>query len=303
MTTRTNLLIAVAFLAMGVAGCQQPQRRPVDITFEEQTITIDSLALRLGLRVGERDDTFVVLKDPANTVLIFMHADGRIFVNGKPIGSVGTVRKEGRTLYVPEMLASQIRPHLRRGTVEPPRPPRRTTGLVVIDAGHGGRDPGTTSPGGIQEKNLNLRVAAKIARRLERRGIGVKMTRWQDQYIELEERAAIANRRNADLFVSIHADSAPSRDARGFTIYIADGASSATRRAAQAISRSMAGTGLDNRGIREAEYRVLVRTKGPAVLVEMGYLSNPQDARLLANDTFRDRIADAITDGILAYLR
>jgi N-acetylmuramoyl-L-alanine amidase len=138
---------------------------------------------------------------------------------------------------------------------------------------------------------------------LEQRGIGVKMTRWQDQFIELEERIDIANRLNADLFVSIHADSAPSRDAQGFTVYIADGASRDARRAAQAINQAMAATGLDSRGIREADYRVLVQAEGPAVLIEMGYLSNPQDAFRLASDPFRDRLAQAIVEGILAYLR
>jgi N-acetylmuramoyl-L-alanine amidase len=152
MTTRTNICIVATLLGVGIVGCQQPQRRPVDITFEEHTITVDDLASRLGLRVAERDETFVVLRDAANTVLIFTHTDGRVFVNGRPIGAAGTVKSAGRTVYVPETLTSQIRSHLQIPGAQPPTPARRTAGLVVVDAGHGGKDPGTASPGGIREK-------------------------------------------------------------------------------------------------------------------------------------------------------
>jgi N-acetylmuramoyl-L-alanine amidase len=291
-------------LALGIAGCQGPQRPTPGVVVGEDTVTIEQLALRLGLRIEQRDETFVVMKNAANTVLVFTHTDGRFFVNGKPLGSVGTVEKAGGNVYVPAILAEQIRPHLRVALPEQPAvTPRRTTGVVIIDAGHGGHDPGTISPTGIQEKDINLRVAAKIARLLEARGVGVVMTRWQDRFIELEERSAIANRRKADLFVSIHADSAPSRSAHGFTIYVATAASAGAYRAAHAINQAMEKTGTNNRGIREADYRVLVNTDGPAVLIELGYLSNAQDAARLADDRFRDRLAQTIADGITTFLK
>ena len=290
-------------LALGIAGCQGPQRTTPGVVVGEDTVTIEQLALRLGLRIEQRDEAFIVLKNAANTVIVFTHTDGRFFVNGKPMGSVGNVEKAGDAIHVPSTLADQIRPHLRVALPELPPATRRTKGLVIVDAGHGGHDPGAISPTGIQEKNINLRVAAKVARLLEERGIGVVMTRWQDEYIEKEERAAIANRRKADLFVSIHADSAPSRSAQGFTIYVATAASAGSYRAAHAINQAMESTGTNNRGVREADYSVLVNTDGPAVLIELGYLSNAQDAARLADDPFRDRLAQAIADGIQAYLR
>lgn len=307
MTTRTNIFIAAAFLAVVSVGCQRPQQRKPAVAITPQTIAVEDLAARLGLQVTERDETFIVLKNPANTVILFTQTDGRFFVNGRALGAVGTVERTDRTVRVPLSLATDIRTHLRTAAPAPPAvaPPRRPTtrSLVVIDAGHGGHDPGTISPIGLQEKNINLRVAAKIARLLEQRGLGVLMTRWQDRFLELEERADIANRRETGLFVSIHSDSAPSRDARGFTVYVANAASSEAWRAARAISGAMDRTGLDSRGIHEADYRVLVQTNCPAVLVELGYLSNPQDAARLANDSFRDRLAEAIADGITAYMR
>lgn len=306
MSIRKEVFAVLAFLVLGIVGCQEPQRRAPSVPVEEGTTTIENLARSLGLQIEERDETFVVLKNAVNTVIIFAHTDGRFFVNGRPVGSVGTVEKAGNTVTVPDTLASQIRPHLRTAAPEPPvvRPRRPAArGLVVVDAGHGGRDPGTTSSSGSYEKNINLRVAAKVARRLEAEGIGVVMTRWQDRSLELEERAAVANDRNADLFVSIHADSEPSKSIQGFTIYVARAASSNARQAAQAISEAMSRTGADTRGIREADYRVLVQTNCPAVLIELGYLSNAWEASRLRDGDYQNRLADAVVEGILSYLR
>jgi len=303
MTARTCIRISVVCLALGIVGCQGPQGPAAGVIAGEDSTTIEQLAARLGLRIDQRDETFVVLKNAANTVILFTHAEGRFFINGKPAGSMGPVKKVAGAVYVPEALVEQIRPLLQSAPTTPIGPSTRPRGVVVIDAGHGGHDPGAIGATGLQEKFINLRVAAKVARLLEARGVGVVMTRWQDEYIELEERAAIANRRKADLFVSIHADSAPSREAQGFTIYVATAASAGAYRAAHAINQVMERIGTNNRGIREEDYRVLVNTDGPAVLIELGYLTNAQDLARLSDDRFRDRLAEAIADGIQAYLR
>jgi N-acetylmuramoyl-L-alanine amidase len=310
MDARTKLFVALAFVTVGIVGCQEPQQRAPRVAIKEQTTTVEDLAVRLGLRVVERGDAFVVLRNSANTVIIFTHNDARFFVNGKPVGSVGVIEKVGSTVYVSRMLADEIRPYLRTAAPEPPvviTPPRRpklqTRPIVVIDAGHGGDDPGAIGSGGVHEKDVDLGVARKVAALLEQRGVAVVMTRQQDQFIELEERAGIANRQNADLFVSIHADSAPNRQAEGFTVYVSRGASPDSYKAAQAISRAMSGTGSDSRGIREADYRVLVQTTCPAVLVELGYISNATDARHLQDGAYQNRLAQAITEGILACIR
>jgi len=116
------------------------------------------------------------------------------------------------------------------------------------------------------------------------------MTRTSDYFVGLEDRAAIANNLRADLFVSIHSDSFPKSTRRGFTVYIARSASSSSRRAASAIVRSMSGTG-----------HVLTGTRGPAVLVEMGYLSNRREAALLRSSSFQNRLAEAVANGISDY--
>ncbi len=298
-------VLALGLLVLGIAGCQQPQKQTPKIMVGEHSTTIEDLALRLGLRIEDRDQTFVILKNAANTVIIYTYADGRFFVNGRPMGTVGAVKWQGDTLYVSDFLIPQIREYLRPAVLPPPvvRPsPVKPKALVVIDAGHGGHDPGAMT-GGLHEKDINLAVALKVADFLEQRGIGVILTRQQDQFIELEERANIANRRNADLFVSIHSDSNPDRSRRGFTVFVARGASSEAYHAANCIGQAMASTGSDSHGTREAEYKVLMNTSGPAVLVEIGYLSNAQDIARLRDSGWQNRLAQAIASGILTYVR
>jgi len=303
MTLRTKLFVGLLLLGWMTTGCRGPGGPAPSVVLEEDTISVEDLASRLGLRVDERTDTFIILKNATNTVLIFTHSDGRFFVNGKPIGPVGKIRKAGGTVFVSATLAARIRPHLGAGTAPPPVVTRPPTGVVVIDPGHGGKDPGTISVHGVQEKRINLQVATKVASILSRRGVSVTLTRRDDRFIELEDRADVANRRRADLFVSLHGDSAPDRSAQGFTLYIARAASPESYSAARAIGRAMTGAGLEDRGIRRADYRVLVHTRGPAVLVEMGYLSNAWEASRLQDNAFQNRLAAAIANGILAYLR
>lgn len=290
---------------LALAGCQG-SRTPSgpSVVFDHRTISIQDLASRLGLRIDEEDSAFVVLRDGTNTVLIFTHEGGRFFVNGKPIGPVGTIRKSGQTVYVAATLLDQIRAEMGKEATTPVRPSVKTRrAVIVVDPGHGGKDPGAIAVNGGYEKNINLAVATKLAALLERQGHQVTMTRQDDRYPELEERALVANRLNADLFVSIHADSAEDASAQGFTVYVAGAASRASREVAQDVVRAMATTGSRSRGVRENDYRVLVNTRGPAVLVELGYLSNYREALKLQDGAFQDRLAAAIAAGINDYLR
>jgi N-acetylmuramoyl-L-alanine amidase len=271
---------------------------------DQQTISVSELARLLSLRVDETTASHTILRRSGNTVMIFTHSGGSVYVNAKEVGKVSHVDLSGEA-YVAKSLVSKIRSSMRIPESAPGPGPSSSSvsGCVVIDAGHGGKDPGATSCLGYYEKTVNLSVARKVAYLLRQRGIRVEMTRTGDYYIELADRAAIANRLNADLFVSIHSDSFPKSSRRGFTIYIANGASWASQRAAKAIEDAMTGTGLNDLGIRKANYQVLVGTRGPAVLVEMGHLSNRHDAALLRDSSFQNRTAQAIADGIIDYLR
>ncbi len=294
--------MASAILAM--AGCGQPSEGPIvdaSPTVGAQTLTIYELAGLLGLRVSESKPTHVRLKNSANTVMLFTVTDGRVYVNTKPVGTIGAIEKTNRGIRVSKSLVAQIRPALHKPASSPLVRVNGSSRCIVIDAGHGGKDPGATSVLGGYEKTINLAVARKVASLLSRRGFKVRMTRTSDTYPELEERAAIANRLRADLFVSIHSDSFPKSSRRGYTMYVAKSASRHSFRAAGAIARSMSRTGLGSHGTQTANYKVLVGTRGPAVLVEMGYLTNRKEAALLRSRSFQTRIAEAIADGISDY--
>jgi N-acetylmuramoyl-L-alanine amidase len=233
--------------------------------------------------------------------MLFTYTGGKVYINARPICEVGTVSKIAGETYVPKSLVPQIRAAM-QPSGQPSVPTHKPSGCVVIDAGHGGKDPGATSCLGFQEKTVNLAVAQKVASLLGQSGVKAIMTRSNDTFIELEERAAIANRHDADLFVSIHADSCPDSSIRGFTMYVSRSASWSSRRAASAIAKSLAKAGLSSRGTQRSDFRVLVQTRGPAVLIELGYLSNRSEAGLLRDSSFQGRLAQAIASGIRDFL-
>ncbi len=304
-TWRLNIFLLI--VAVGVVGCQQPQE-PVEGPLVEgpRGINVYELAQMLGLNVKEIAPTHFTLGDAVNTVLVFTYDGGKLYVNGSSLGKVGDVRVVNRSTRLPDSLVGRIKPRLKsapaRRPVPAPTPRRSASGRVVIDPGHGGRDPGASATNGYSEKTINLAVARKVAGLLRQSGVDVVMTRDGDNFIELNERAAISNRVGADLFVSIHADSCGDSGVQGFTVYVAEAGSWPAKRAAEMIAGGMESAGVESRGVRTANYRVLVRTQSPAVLVELGYLSNHWEADRLVEGSYQYRLANAIADGIVDYL-
>lgn len=220
-------------------------------------------------------------------------------------------------------------------------PAARGRPIVVIDAGHGGRDPGATSVSGeVREKQLTLALAQALRDELVKRGrVRVAMTRDVDRYLTLDDRAAVARRLSAAMFVSIHIDSAPNPLARGASVYSLSDVASDTE-AASVAARENAGEDRDARGNavdmmladlamssqmsasadlasrlvnkaagrvelrpnphRFAAFHVLRRADTPAVLFEAGYLSNADDELLLRNPDERAKIVVALAQAIEA---
>ena len=174
---------------------------------------------------------------------------------------------------------------------------------VVIDPGHGGKAPGATG-GGVREKAVVLNVAKKIAAYLEARGCTVMLTRETDVFVELSDRARMANEGKAILFVSVHCNSAKDNPrATGMEIYHYTRASEASKRAARVIyDRLLPVCGLRGRGVKADNFAVLRETAMPAVLVELGFISNPSDRSKLTNFAWQDDAAEAIADGIVEAL-
>lgn len=168
---------------------------------------------------------------------------------------------------------------------------------VVIDAGHGGFDRGGIPGQRVPEKVMALDVAQRLAKVLHGAGYHVVMTRNTDVFVTLGERVRIANAFGDAVFVCIHFNSAQREGANGIETYYY---SSQSAPLAAAIHRHVvADTTTDNRGIRRRGYYVLRRTSIPAVLVECGFLTNSVEANLALQSTYRQRLANAIADGVM----
>jgi len=222
---------------------------------------------------------------------------------------------------------------------------------VVIDPGHGGHDPGAVGPSGLYEKNVVLDIALKLRKILLADPFNeVFLTRETDRFISLEERTAMANRKNADFFVSIHANANPVRRVKGIETYLLNWTNDdeAMRVAAREnkislkkmremhrqmdtlgmilndlsrdckrndsiklanyIQQSMVTT-LNNEssyksidlGVKQALFYVLFGARMPSVLVEVSFISNPQEEQLLSDESYRTQIAKAIAKGLNTY--
>jgi len=215
---------------------------------------------------------------------------------------------------------------------------------IVLDAGHGGVDPGAIAPELI-EKNITLDIGRRLRMLLEARGFEVLVTRGDDRTVALRERAKLANESKSDIFVSIHVNAitkhtesrgvetyylGPTNDQRltelaaaenrvsGYSMadmrrlldgVYADARRDESQQLATLVQKELHGTlrrsdaGLENWGVKRAPFIVLVATDMPAILAEVGCLSNEHDAAMLRSEEYRQKIADALSNGIESYAR
>jgi N-acetylmuramoyl-L-alanine amidase len=215
---------------------------------------------------------------------------------------------------------------------------------IVVDPGHGGKDTGTSTPGGLAEKEVTLDIGLRLRHLLEQAAFEVVMTRDKDETVPLRQRTALANAQGADLFVSIHLNWIDGGQIRGMETYYLgptedpvllqlaarenrdSGYSLAdfrrlldhiylsvrrdeSRRLAEGVQRTLVTAlrrkhpALVNRGVKTAPFAVLVGTEMPAILAEVACLSHPEEAHLLATPQYRQDIAEALLQGIRAYVQ
>jgi len=197
--------------------------------------------------------------------------------------------------------------------------------IVVLAPGNGGSDSGAVSPRNVKEKLLVMDVAKRVRNLLQARGLTVHLTRDGDKNLTLSERTKKAARWNADLFVSLHADSA-SKAAKGAGTFILSlpkcystlsyGRGTPSSKTNPGNRFDLANTVLgyriqqnlikatrqDDRGVKRARFQVLKEAPCPAALVEMAFITNPQEEALVIRASHRAKIAEGIADGIAAYL-
>lgn len=181
--------------------------------------------------------------------------------------------------------------------------------VIAIDPGHGGHEPGAGGPTGLKEKDVNLDIALLTADLLRQNGANVVLTRSGDTFVSLEERPLIAARAGADLFISIHNNANPSSSKHGTSTYYRRDNISGTG-VSQADNRLLAETiqsellrslGRHNLGVKQANFVVLRAATMPAVLLEISFVTNPQEEQLLKQDSYKAKAAEAITRGISNY--
>jgi len=195
--------------------------------------------------------------------------------------------------------------------------------MVVLDPGHGGSDPGTLGPRRRHEKKLVLDICKRVRRKLNASNVAVRMTRRRDTALELRERPGFATRWGADVFVSLHVNSAGNTAANGIETFAMPAAGFASTTSNEADAKAYPGNRNDaantllarylqrgilaqtqaaDRGVKRARFAVLRDAACPAALVEVGFLSNPAEAAHLIDSAYRDRLAEGLAQGILTYL-
>jgi N-acetylmuramoyl-L-alanine amidase len=292
--------------------------------------------VRVVLEVNAfRDYHVSTLRDPYRLII-----DVRGATAGTPAPQAASFQPRQRAV---ESAQNHVRPTDAPSADKRTPPSRSYRWHVVIDAGHGGKDPGATGQSGFVEKDIVLDIAKRLRNLMQRDAQWrVTLTRETDVFIPLEERPALANARGADLFVSIHANSAERSEAHGIETYFLDLASDeqsmrvAARENATTLSKvndlqrilrdlsmtskrndssllagsvqramvQMPGAGKNGRdlGVKHAPFLVLLGAEMPAILVETGFLSHPGEERKLADPKYRQQTARAILDGIKDYL-
>jgi N-acetylmuramoyl-L-alanine amidase len=174
---------------------------------------------------------------------------------------------------------------------------------ICIDPGHGGTqllkgDSGAIGRAGTKEKDINLSVAKKLFELMKAESFDVKLTRSTDIALELQERVKIANEYEADYFISIHCNAVSSPDAHGTETYCYRFGGEGEKLAKAVQEEIVAATGLFNRGVKEGNFYVIRETKMPAILVELAFLSNPDEEKLLNEPAFQSKCAIAILRGV-----
>ena len=176
--------------------------------------------------------------------------------------------------------------------------------LVVVDAGHGGRDVGATR-NGIYEKDIVLAMSIQLGRILQQMGYSVIYTRTEDIELDLEPRVDMAENAKANAFVSVHVNAldAKASQVNGVETYHAPGASLGKSLAEFVHEEILTSTSANDRGVRSARFHVILKTSMPAVLVETGFITNPSESAKLVDSAYQLRMAEAIARGVDRFLK
>ncbi|MDR1437462.1 MAG: N-acetylmuramoyl-L-alanine amidase [Puniceicoccales bacterium] len=287
-----------------------------------ETISVQEVAQRCNGTLGQsRDDREALICGKNFSIKIARDTCSYSF-NGVQIYGQGPTVKSSNGLRIPlndwQMLLVPL-------ISQPKQYPVRR---ICVDAGHGGNDSGAHNQGlGLVEKNLTLDVAMRLEKLLRAHGYEVILTRNHDCYVSLDRRAEISNSSGADLFVCIHFNAAEAAAARGIESYVLPPrGTTSTARLSQAMGKKDSTffpnnrqdeynlllayniekkliqlSGVRDRGVKRGRFRVLEKSLCPAVLIECGFISSDSDGKAIGDPNYRQALARAICDGIVAF--
>lgn len=279
-------------------------------------VPLARVAARYGFPAPSVQGTNVTLRSSTAT-LNFQVDSRRLVSNGVLVWLNAPLLRDGRRLRLCGTDVDVVLDPLLRANGPVNAPVVRT---IVLDPGHGGRDPGAGDRAGLLEKHVALDIARRVRRRFRNSGITVKLTREGDADIPLAARTHMAGKWDADLFLSVHLNSAPNRNAAGVETHVLaspgfEATSTGTlpakayrgnrhdalsMRLAYCVQRGiLAVTGAPDRGIRRSRFQVLREAPCPAALLECGFLSNSAEAAQVRRGAYVDKLAEGLARGIL----
>jgi N-acetylmuramoyl-L-alanine amidase len=322
------LILHVIFLLLLSAGDVFASGRPPAPQFTpgpdngQPVLSVRNFARHYGFDRIDRQEDRVVLKGEVHELVLFQ-GSRRALLNGTLVWLNEPVVVHRKTWVLTERdVRFTLAPVLRPFTVLHDQGFQ----VVVLDPGHGGEDPGALSPSGLQEKEVVLDVARRVRALLLRQGVRVYLTRHDDRFLELDERPRRAGRWQVDAFVSLHVNSgaATALGAETFVLSLPGSLSTNQNPASPAPTNSYPGNtlngpnmalayslhhalrsvpGVVDRGVKRARFSVLRQSPAPAALVEMGFLSHPEEGKKFQDSAYRDEMARSIARGIDNYLR
>ncbi|ESA35417.1 n-acetylmuramoyl-l-alanine amidase [Leptolyngbya sp. Heron Island J] len=303
-----TLELSDSSIAPGLTSASLPDNR---YSVESWEVSQSDSTVLITMRLGDDSPDWQTIGTEIGNSLrgVSVLPDG-VAIRDIPDSGANSIPVPTETVTRPSDRSSNRRPLPERSTppVETPSPsalPRVPQGRIVValDPGHGGRDPGAVGIGGLQEKQVIFPISQQVAAILREQGIEVVMTRNSDIELDLDPRVQIAERADADLFVSIHANainlSRP--DVNGLeTYYYSSAGARFARNVHDVVLQIM---GMRDRRVRQARFYVLRRTSMPAILIEVGFVTGAEDIQNLRDPEWRSRMANAIARGILTHIQ
>jgi N-acetylmuramoyl-L-alanine amidase len=287
----------------------------LDIGSGSYRVTIPNARLAPGYQVPADSQRYLTITTQGNDISILVRrADGvkvdlvRQYLDNRWVylQPVGGSRIASTPAQVPISVSTPKRYPANKVDPTPTARPSNGKMLVMLDPGHGGRDPGAINASGLKEVDVIWPITKRVADILARQGIAVKMTRNGDDYVGLDERVAISRDAGASLFVSIHANSIDGRpDVNGLELYHYNLGQSFAETVHSNILDYVNKNGfyLGDRRVRSARFLVLRKSAIPAILIETGYLTSDAEAARLRRDDYQRVMAEGIAKGIIQYIK